>query len=101
MGIQNNLRFPVVISLIAFWKFYGRNLALDKRPGDEVDFLGVTFLCRGFFRFYLKPWGFFIYLFIFSVEQRRDVCVSRTLRPINAKKIAPVLHIIFRGQLVA
>ena len=90
MGIQNNLRFLIVISFNAFWKFlWLGNLAWD--------FLGVTFSSRDFFGFYLNPEGFFF----FSVEQRHDGCVSRTLRPINAKKIAPVLHIMFRGHLVA
>ena len=52
---------------------------------------------QGFFWVLFEPRR----IFFFSVEQRHDGCVSRTLRPINAKKIAPVLHIMFRGQLVA
>ena len=89
LGIQNNLRFLIVISFNAFQKFlWLGNLAWD--------FLEVTFSSRDFFGFYLKPLGIF-----FSVEQRHDGCVSCTLRRINAKKIAPVLHIMFRGQLVA
>ena len=60
----------------------------------------------GFSWDYIFVQGFFWVLFealaiFFSVEQRHDGCVPRTLRPINAKKIPPVLHIIFRGQLVA
>ena len=59
----------------------------------------------GFSWGYIFVQGFFWVLFealgiFFSVEQRHDGCVSRTLRPINAKKIAPVLYIMFRGQLV-
>ena len=47
-GIQNNLRFLIVISFNAFWKFlWLGNLAWD--------FLGVTFSSRDFFGFYLKP----------------------------------------------
>ena len=52
---------------------------------------------QGFFWVLFEP----RMIFFFSVEQRHDGCVSRTLRPINAKKIAPVLHIMFRGHLVA
>ena len=48
LGIQNNLRFLIVISFNAFWKFlWLGNLAWD--------FLGVTFSSRDFFGFYLKP----------------------------------------------
>ena len=48
LGIQNNLRFLIVISFNAFWKFlWLENLAWD--------FLGVTFSSRDFFGFYLKP----------------------------------------------
>ena len=48
LGIQNNLRFLIVISFNAFWKFlWLGNLAWD--------FLGVTFSTRDFFGFYLKP----------------------------------------------
>ena len=68
--------------------------------GSEIwhgIFLGLHFRPGIFFGFYLNSDGFFF----FSVAQRHDGCVSCTLRPINAKKIAPVLHIMFRGQLVA
>ena len=48
LGIQNKLRFRIVISFNAFWKFsWLGNLAWD--------FLGVTFSSRDFFGFYLKP----------------------------------------------
>ena len=48
LGIQNNLRFLIVISFNAFWKFlWLGNLAWD--------FLGVTFSSRDFFGFDLKP----------------------------------------------
>ena len=48
LSIQNNLRFLIVISFNAFWKFlWLGNLAWD--------FLGVTFSTRDFFGFYLKP----------------------------------------------
>ena len=90
MGTQNHLRFRIVISFNAFWKFlWLGNLAWD--------FLGVTFSSRDFFWVLFEPRR----IYFFSVAQRHDGCVSCTLRPINAKKIAPVLHIMFRGQLVA
>ena len=48
LDIQNKLRFRIVISFNAFWKFFWLgNLAWD--------FLGVKFSSRGFFGFYLKP----------------------------------------------
>ena len=48
LDIQNKLRFRIVLSFNAFWKFlWLGNLAWD--------FLGVTFSSRDFFGFYLKP----------------------------------------------